>query len=381
MNPSDYRDLWTATVKAAGFGGRQACRNAADSDAALEPAMIPSLDLAPLFGPAGRARDAADRAILEAAGRLGFLLVEGLPEPALLAPATRQKLLAIFELPEAEKAKLLRRGFAPARPNLYRGWFPLQSGEVSFKEGIDIGPDVAYPERPADASDPLLEATPLPAEATLPGWRATAASYYRGMERIGRSLMRSLARALGLAEDSFDAAFDGGISSLRLAHYPERSGENCGQRDPASLRVSHEGREHWLVNVPHADSGCVTLLAQNGVAGLQARTLAGEWVTVPPTEGTLAVNFGKLLERWTGGRIRATEHRVLGLVGERYSIPFFYEPRVDAEIVPLPLAGVEPFAPFLYGDHLWAATTKFVEQRGIAHLRPPRRPVAERASG
>jgi len=80
----------------------------------------------------------------------------------------------------------------------------------------------------------------------------------------------------------------------------------------------------------------------------------------------------KVLERWTGGRIRATEHRVLGSGRERFSIPFFYEPRPDAVIAPLPLAGVENFAPFLYGDHLWAATTKFVEFRGLEHLRPPR---------
>ncbi|MEI9406161.1 hypothetical protein [Mesorhizobium argentiipisi] len=32
----------------------------------------------------------------------------------------------------------------------------------------------------------------------------------------------------------------------------------------------------------------------------------------------------------------------------RYSIPFFYEPRVDAEIAPLPIEGASDFAPFLY---------------------------------
>lgn len=335
--------------------------------------MIPAIDIAPLFGAATPARDACDRAIAEAARAIGFMTVTGLPDAELLSPALRRRLLSIFALPEAKKRRLLRRAFDPARPNLYRGWFPLQAGEFSYKEGIDIGPDVAYPDRPVDASDPLLEATPFPDEATLPGWRAAAARYYRGMEQVGAALNRAIARGLGLPETAFDAAFDGGISSLRLAHYPERSPASLGQRDPATLRVSEGGRDYWLVNVPHVDSGCVTLLAQNGVEGLQARMLDGTWVTVPPTEGTLAINFGKLLERWTGGRIRATEHRVVSLRGDRHSVPFFYEPRVDAEIAPLPLSGVEPFAPFLYGDHLWAATTKFVEQRGIAHLRPPRR--------
>jgi len=234
---------------------------------------------------------------------------------------------------------------------------------------------VVDPARAPGGGDPLQEATPLPSEAELPGWRAAAGAYYLAMERSGDALTRALARALGLAEEPLASLFRGGISSLRLAHYPGRDAASLGQRDPQSLQVDIDGRTHWLVNVAHADSGCITLLAQNGVPGLQARLHSGEWVTVPPTEGTLAINFGKLLERWTAGRIRATQHRVVALAGERFSIPFFYEPRVDAEIAPLPLPGAERFAPFLYGDHLWAATTQFVDQRAIAHLRQPRRPA------
>ena len=44
----------------------------------------------------------------------------------------------------------------------------------------------------------------------------------------------------------------------------------------------------------------------------------------------------------------------------------------DALIAPLSLPGAKPFKPFLFGDHLWEVTTKFAEQRGIAHLRAPR---------
>ena len=58
---------------------------------------------------------------------------------------------------------------------------------------------------------------------------------------------------------------------------------------------------------------------------------------VPPLEGTLVVNFGQVLEQWSAGRIRATEHRVLGVGVERFSIPFFYEARAEAVIAPLPL--------------------------------------------
>ena len=335
--------------------------------------MIPWIDISSLFGPASAEREACDRAIAEAAADTGFLCLTNFRAVELLTPEGRSALLRIFEIPAAEKARLLRRSFNPAQRNIYRGWYPLQNGVPSYKEGIDMGPDLPYGSERVDESDPLCETTPLPPEAVLPGWRAAAATYYRTMEETGGALMRAIARSLGLPETNFDAAFEGGISTLRLTRYPPRPAASLKAVNGEDLMVTHDGTRRMLINVPHVDSGFVTLLAQNGVAGLQARSRDGTWMDVPPREGSLAVNFGKLLERWTGGRIRATEHRVIGGEEERFSIPFFYEPGADTEIAPLPLAGAAAFVPFLYGDHLWEATTKFVEQRGIAALRKPRR--------
>jgi isopenicillin N synthase-like dioxygenase len=109
----------------------------------------------------------------------------------------------------------------------------------------------------------------------------------------------------------------------------------------------------------HADFGFVTLLAQDGVEGLQARMPDGAWVDVPPVEGTLVVNFGKLLERLTSSLIRATRHRVLSVGRERFSVPFFYEPRADARLMPLPVMGVEGLDSFVYGEHVRAASKRF----------------------
>ena len=157
----------------------------------------------------------------------------------------------------------------------------------------------------------------------------------------------------------------GGISTLRLIHYPKRPPESFEGADDAW--VMHAGERRPVTGAPHVDSGFVTLLAQDGVAGLQAQDPSGRWIDVPPAEGTLAVNFGGLLERWTGGQIKATRHRVLGSDRARYSIPFFYEARPNAEIAPLP--GAEAFAPFKYGDHLWSAMCGFVEFRGLEGAR------------
>jgi isopenicillin N synthase-like dioxygenase len=331
---------------------------------------IPVVDISSLFAGPSPDRDEADRQIMAAASSSGFMTVTGLPGD-VLAPSVRRKLLSIFDLPDDRKRALYRQNFDPSKTNVYRGWFPLTPGHPTWKEGIDMGPDVAYGPASVQAGDPLTEPTPLPAPSDLPGWHEAAATYYREMERTGRALMQSIARGLDLPETVFDAAFERGISTLRLLHYPLRTADSlAGAGEEAHVR--HKGEDWYMLARAHADSGFVTLLAQDGIEGLQAQGRDGSWLDVPPREGTLAVNFGKLLSRWTGGRIQATVHRVIGRDRERHSIPFFYEPSVDAVISPLPMTGADSFDPVSYGDHLWEATTQFVEQAGIAHLRPPR---------
>jgi isopenicillin N synthase-like dioxygenase len=333
---------------------------------------IPAIDIASLFGRQAQARDETDRRIFAAASGIGFMTAGGFPGAELLTGEKRAGLLKIFGLPDAEKAKLLRWNFDPSKPNYYRGWFPLQPTAVSCKEGIDMGPDLAHADAPFDPADPLLERTPLPAESDLPGWRAAAARYYLAMEKVGAALMASIARSLGLPETTFDDHFRSGISTLRLIRYPLRQQDAGVDLSGPEYSVMHKGERRLIIGREHADSGFVTLLAQDGVEGLQARNHAGEWIDVPPADGMLAVNFGQLLERWTGGIVQATRHRVIAPKTARFSIPFFYEPRADALIAPLPIEGGGGFAPFLYGDYLWDAATNFVEMAGVKDLRKPR---------
>jgi isopenicillin N synthase-like dioxygenase len=332
--------------------------------------VVPRIDVSALFSETAP-HTATDAAILEAANGSGFMTIGGLPPGVPIDAASRRALLRLFNLPSGETRQLWRQKFDPAHRNLYRGWFPLQNGHETYKEGIDLGPDLAFGPDVVDPGDPLREATPLPPETTLPGWRAASAAYFEAMERVAQALMHALARGLGLPERIFDATFAGGISTLRLIHYPPRPPESMIGIPEDKLWVTHRGVRHYLLGRAHVDSGLMTLLAQDGVAGLQARAADGRWVDVPPEEGTLAVNFGKLLEMWTGGRIKATEHRVIGRGEERYSIPFFYDARADALIEPLPLSGAPRFAPFYFGDYLWSTMTKFVEFQGLEGLRRP----------
>jgi len=338
-----------------------------------EPRAIPSVPVGALFEAPGPARDRCDAALFRAASGVGFLTVTELPAAIAPTAAVRADLKRLFTTDDAVRRRLWRRKFAPAHPNVYRGWFPAQGGAATYKEGIDMGPDVAHADFRSDPADPLTEPTPLPPESDLPGWRAAVARYYLGMESLARELTRSLARGLGIPERSFEPIFaGGGLSTLRLIRYPPRPpGSFAGAPEPETF-VEHGGRRRYTVGAAHVDSGCMTLLAQDGVDGLQARSADGAWLDVPPAADAVVVNFGALLGRWTGGRIRATEHRVLGADRERFSIPFFYEPRVDAVIAPLPIADGPQFEPFVFGDYLWEAVTRFVEFRGLESARTPR---------
>jgi isopenicillin N synthase-like dioxygenase len=339
----------------------------------LMQALIPSIDISALWGDPSSVRDATDRAVMAAAAGCGFLVVSGFPADVPVGAASRAELLRVFSLPKPAIRRLWRQKFDPAHRNVYRGWFPLQTGFPTAKEGIDLGADVAYGAAVVHEDDPLREATPLPPEEALPGWRDAVAAYYRRMEKVSQALMRSIARSLGLSERFFDSAFEQGLSTLRLIRYPVRTDvESAGACD-SEVWVTHNGKRRYLTGAPHVDSGFLTLLAQDGVAGLQARHSNGDWIDVPPLEAGLAVNFGKVLERWCGGRIKATLHRVIGVDIERRSIPFFHEARADAEISPLPLPGAAQFQPFLFGDYLWATTTKFIEFSGLEALRKPLR--------
>ncbi len=59
-----------------------------------------------------------------------------------------------------------------------------------------------------------------------------------------------------------------------------------------------------------ADKALVRLLAvTDGTPGLQILK-GGAWIDVPPIPGTVIVNLGDMLERWTSGKFKSTQHRV-----------------------------------------------------------------------
>lgn len=186
----------------------------------------------------------------------------------------------------------------------------------------------------------------------LPGFREDVMAYNDAMVCLARKLVRVVFRSLGVRSNEL-TAFEPPTTWLRLLHYP--SFEIDGNVSVADLV-----EEGVYGSAPHTDFGCLTLLAQDEVGGLQVQWPGGaEWIDVPRIPGSFVLNVGDMLHRWSNGLLRSTPHRVINVSGKaRYSCPFFFDPNVTVDIEPLPStvnAGEKPLFPKInFGEFLRA---------------------------
>ena len=137
----------------------------------------------------------------------------------------------------------------------------------------------------------------------------------------------------------------------------------------------------------HRDSGVLTLLlAEPGSRGLQVRAGGDRrsrgWVDVPALDGAFIVNIGELLE--VGDRRLPAGHRAPGEsdvspAAERISVPYFFNPRLDAQIpmlsLPAELAAArrsrrrDPSDPIfsVYGRNAWKSRLRAHPDVAAAH--------------
>ncbi len=120
----------------------------------------------------------------------------------------------------------------------------------------------------------------------MPGFQATVEAYQATMTRLGRHLIGLIALALKLPREHFEPFQRNPMPVLRLLHYPPQSASRL---------------DGQIGSGAHTDWGGLTLLAQDESGGLQVRR-EGESIDVPPMPGTLVVNLGDLMQRWTNDR-------------------------------------------------------------------------------
>jgi len=219
-----------------------------------------------------------------------------------------------FSLPERIKMTAAKKHFKQDNANQYRGYFPLLPNDPAFKEGFELGlPDT---QQQTATNDPFSEGNTWPLGFTKTPARLFLEDYAERCYRASLQLLAMIANVLDLSEESLSKPFQRSASTFRIMHYPPRE----------------KGQDRSLSTPAHVDSGFITLLFQDQHGGLEIETDGGAWQAVPPKAAALTVNFGKLFARWTGGKIKATRHRVRSPKKSRYSMAFFFEPDLDASL-------------------------------------------------
>jgi isopenicillin N synthase-like dioxygenase len=155
----------------------------------------------------------------------------------------------------------------------------------------------------------------------LPGFKEALLGYHGSIEKLGRKFLPLWAASLDLPADYFERFFATPHVTLNLLYYPPQ--KQVGNR------------QYGLA--PHTDNALMTFLAQKDVPGLAVRMPSGHWRAVDVVPGTLLVNTGNLIVRWTNDEYLSTKHRVINNQRvDRYSIPVFFGPSGDALIEVLP---------------------------------------------
>lgn len=286
---------------------------------------VPVLDLSTARNATGAFNEHFIASLREAAHKVGFFQITGFGAYPGQSEQLLETIARFFARPVEEKLELDNRSSAQFRGYTRLG-AEITRGRADSREQIDFGPE----------REPLSEVPPAAPylnlqghnqwPAAFPALEAVAMEWATLMQKVGSELLSALSVGLGLPEDYFEEAFSPNPAWMgKLVHYvgggivPEAGTQGVGT---------------------HADYGFITLLLQDFVGGLEVQPYGQEeWLPVEPIEGALVVNLGEMLEVATNGYLMATIHRVTAPPAgvDRYSVPFFYSPRLDSVITQVPL--------------------------------------------
>ncbi|KAL9627600.1 MAG: hypothetical protein Q9204_006454 [Flavoplaca sp. TL-2023a] len=264
---------------------------------------LPLISLTPLLNPSSPSFTSASHALLSALRTSGFLyLTDYTP---LIPPSTLTNIFThsatFFARPQPQKDALASRSASsnrgymrPGREKVSRG---LTAQDVA-KERQEAGEDMKETyEIGREGQEGNPQPWPDVLDQTGVEFRVAMQDFFLRCKELHVVVMRAVAVGLGLEKGFFDEMVHVGDNNLRLLHYP------------ATARAAFkEGR---VRAGEHSDYGSLTFLFQDLRGGLQVEKLEGGWMDVEPREGTIVVNAGDTLARWSNDLIRSTKHRVV----------------------------------------------------------------------
>ncbi len=239
---------------------------------------IPVIDVSKLRSGTPENALAVALKIRQAAEDVGFFYISnhGIPEAVIKQAYSAAK--SFFNLPKKLKDSVKIN-------DNHHGYLSVgeakmeQAEKIDLKESFVWGLDLPDEHPSVTKENPFLGRNQWPDE--MPELKGAVYPFFDAGLQCGRDMMRAFALGMELAEDSFLKSTDEPIARSSIIHYPPQ---------PANLGVEQFGV------APHTDYGCLTLLWQDQVGGLEVQTREGEWVTAHPIENTLVVNVGDLLD-------------------------------------------------------------------------------------
>lgn len=305
--------------------------------------QIPIIDFEQFIRGDAASRQAVVQQIYQACHEVGFMYLKnpGISQDLIDQLFTQAK--QFFNLPYESKQHLAwsdefsNRGYVGVERERLD---PDKPGDLkeAFNVGKEISPDQM---KRHHQSSLVLNQWPPNQE----DFRTCVLAFYDACTEVANKILQAFAKALQLPNDFFAARHDQQNHTLRLLHYPPL------QQVPLLGQV-RAGE--------HSDYGSITLLFQDEVGGLEVQTTGGEWIEADSIPGTVVVNTGDLMQRWTNHVFCSTKHRVLIPTDERvkrsrYSVAFFCHPNNDAQIACIESCQKERspiYPPISAGDHL-----------------------------
>lgn len=278
------------------------------------------------------------RSLDAALGDLGFCYLTNTAVPSAVVDDAFAASRQFHALPQAAKDELainkFHRGYIAPASSVIRTSSVETVTRPNLSDSLMVMHDV--PTNSADFGRPLNGPNQWPA---LPGFQDTTLRYMHELRALCVYVTGLVCRALGLPASQLDAHFEQPTEWLRFLRYPPLP--------PGASPSEFSG-------APHTDYGFITVLAQDGLGGLEVRDRQGVWQAAEPMEGAFILNVADMLERWTDGRWPSSAHRVRNIANvDRYALPYFYDPHIDTEVRPLPSVDKRTArGPVIFGDYV-----------------------------
>lgn len=303
----------TETVITAGRGIRFK-RNTSD--------IIPVIDFSPMLSSKLEDRQQIAAQLRKTCTEVGFFYLKnhGIPDAVVLR--AYQAMQRYFALPHAKKMELHYQ----STPN-HRGY--VAHGDIKADHELKGG-DMheafeAAQDLPADDPD-YLKGYKFYGPNSWPDepsdFRWALGTYFDTQLEFGKKMLRALALALDLKEDYFDEIYTKPMSRMRACYYPPQQPD----WDVSKIGIG-----------AHRDYEIFTTVWQSPQPGLQVKGVGGDWIEVPPIDGTFVINIGNLMQRWSNDLFLSRPHRVVNLTRQhRYSLVQFFGVNYDAAMDAFP---------------------------------------------